>query len=153
MRALVMLLMPVGWLPSCLGQAMGLQLPPLQHLALQGLSVLLLAWRAPAGAAGPPVLVAWPLSWVERWLALHACTAWCIHLLTTAPVASSTPCSMHTVFGPATLCGPRDQGSLQTAAERDFAGGTWIAPPAHGSGRGSQRRATMHRRGLGAAGE
>lgn len=55
MRALVMLLMPVAWLPGCLGQAMGLQLPPLQHLALQGLSVLLLAWRAPAGAAGPPV--------------------------------------------------------------------------------------------------
>ena len=49
-RALVMLLIPVAWVPGCLGAAMGMQLPPLQHLALHGLTLLLLARRAPTGA-------------------------------------------------------------------------------------------------------
>lgn len=48
-RALVMLLIPVAWLPGSLAATMGMQLPPLQHLALHGLSLLLLAQRAPAG--------------------------------------------------------------------------------------------------------
>ncbi|KAI7845339.1 hypothetical protein COHA_001046 [Chlorella ohadii] len=46
-----MLLIPVAWVPGCLGAAMGMQLPPLQHLALHGLTLLLLARRAPTACA------------------------------------------------------------------------------------------------------
>ena len=82
-RAAVLLLIPLAWLQGCLAGAMGMQLPPLQQAAVQTLTVLLLARRAPAGAClGAMLLLVVPLhackhckSHIRCLMALHTCMA------------------------------------------------------------------------------
>lgn len=102
-RALVMLLIPVAWLPGSLGSAMGMQLPPLQHLALHGLSLLLLAHRTPAGrhARGWLGHLCWP--YTISMPPVRALAGWLVPLQR-QPAVSCRVIHAHTRFAMA-LCG------------------------------------------------
>lgn len=51
LRASVVFFVAVGWLQACIASIVGIPLPPLLHLALQGSIVAGLSWRAPKGGA------------------------------------------------------------------------------------------------------
>lgn len=49
LRSVVVLLVPLAWVDACFLGAVGHPLPPLLHVAVQSVSMGLLAWRAPTG--------------------------------------------------------------------------------------------------------